>query len=297
MEAMARRTLPDPGEAVPAVAWPTVALFIGAGAVFATSTALGISGSLPVAVAVLVNTVCCYAFFTVLHDACHRSLSRHPAVNEWFGHLSAPMVAAPFISYSVFRFVHMQHHRFTNHDDSQDPDAYSSNGPAWSWPFRWATQDVRYLFFYAPLIGGRPRREKIELAATLAVEAVIFGAIIAAGHGVELLVFLILPTRLNILFLGFAFDFLPHHGLEHTPQEDKFKTTRNRVGWERLMSPVLLYQNYHLVHHLHPLIPFYRYLRTWRRNEDAYLEHDTPLSTVAGRELTVEEYRRRRGVG
>ena len=26
------------------------------------------------------------------------------------------------------------------------------------------------------------------------------------------------------------------------------------------MSPVLLYQNYHLVHHLHPLVPFYQYV-------------------------------------
>jgi ring-1,2-phenylacetyl-CoA epoxidase subunit PaaE len=124
----------------------------------------------------------------------------------------------------------------------------------------------------------------------------IFAALISAGFGMELLVYCIIPTRINILFLGFAFDFLPHHGLEATPQDDRFKTTRNRVGLERLMNPILLYQNYHLVHHLHPLIPFYRYLRVWRRNEESYLEQDTPLSTIGGRRLSVEEYRRRRGL-
>jgi ring-1,2-phenylacetyl-CoA epoxidase subunit PaaE len=61
-----------------------------------------------------------------------------------------------------------------------------------------------------------------------------------------------------------------------------------------LLNPLLLYQNYHLVHHLHPIIPFYRYVRVWRRNEDEYLAHDPALSTVGGRELTVEEYRRLR---
>ena len=66
------------------------------------------------------------------------------------------------------------------------------------------------------------------------------------------------------------------------------------VAW--LMTPALLYQNYHLVHHMHPLIPFYRYLVTWRRNEREYLERDPPLVTVTGRELDVAEYRRMRGL-
>jgi ring-1,2-phenylacetyl-CoA epoxidase subunit PaaE len=65
---------------------------------------------------------------------------------------------------------------------------------------------------------------------------------------------------------------------------------------EPVMNAVLLYQNYHLVHHLHPLIPFYRYVSAWRRNEEDYLAHDPALTTIAGRELTAEEYRRRRGL-
>lgn len=47
-----------------------------------------------------------------------------------------------------------------------------------------------------------------------------------------------------------------------------------------------------LRHHLHPLIPFYRYLVVWRRNEEQYLSGDPALSTIRGRELTVDEYRR-----
>ena len=66
-----------------------------------------------------------------------------------------------------------------------------------------------------------------------------------------------------------------------SPTEDKLKTTRNRIGGERWISPVMLYQNYHLVHHLHPLVPFYRYIAVWRRNEAKYLEGDPALSTRA----------------
>jgi ring-1,2-phenylacetyl-CoA epoxidase subunit PaaE len=74
------------------------------------------------------------------------------------------------------------------------------------------------------------------------------------------------------------------------------KGTRNRVGGERMLSPALLYQNYHLVHHLHPVVPFYRYIAVWRRNEERYLDGGPALSSVRGRPLTPEEYRRLRGL-
>ena len=63
------------------------------------------------------------------------------------------------------------------------------------------------------------------------------------------------------MVLGWWFDWLPHHGLEDTQSENRYRATRNRVGLEWLFTPLMLSQNYHLVHHLHPSVPFYRYLR------------------------------------
>jgi ferredoxin-NADP reductase len=60
---------------------------------------------------------------------------------------------------------------------------------------------------------------------------------------------------------------------------------------EWLLTPLMLSQNYHLVHHLHPSIPFYRYLTAWRRNEEAYLERDAAISTAFGRQLDPDEFR------
>jgi ring-1,2-phenylacetyl-CoA epoxidase subunit PaaE len=60
---------------------------------------------------------------------------------------------------------------------------------------------------------------------------------------------------------------------------------------EWLFTPLMLSQNYHLVHHLHPSVPFYRYLRTWRRNEEAYLERDASIATVFGQQLDPAEFR------
>ena len=54
---------------------------------------------------------------------------------------------------------------------------------------------------------------------------------------------------------------------------------------------MLLSQNYHLVHHLHPSVPFHRYLRTWKRNEEAYLERNAAISTVFGQQHNPDEFR------
>jgi ring-1,2-phenylacetyl-CoA epoxidase subunit PaaE len=60
---------------------------------------------------------------------------------------------------------------------------------------------------------------------------------------------------------------------------------------EWLLTPLMLSQNYHLVHHLHPSIPFYRYLTAWRRNEEAYLERDAAIATVFGQQLDPDGFR------
>ena len=167
------------------------------------------------------------------------------------------------------------------------------DGPAWQRPLRWLTVDLQYMVFYLPKLRDRPRGEQIESGPSMALWSRVTVGILT-GHFVDLLVLLFIPCRLAILYLAWAFDYLPHHGLHHTPTEDRLKTTRNRVGLERLISPVLLYQNYHLVHHLHPMVPFYRYLAVWRRNEERLPRGRPGALTVGGRELTPDEYRRMR---
>ncbi len=287
------RRIPDPQEPVPPVAWPTAALFVAGLSLFAGSTAMAVEGVWPWPLSTLLSAVAAFILFTVSHEASHHSASANSALNRWLGRLATPLFA-PHAGFSSWRFVHMQHHRFTNDAEGRDPDDYTNRGPAWTAPLRWLTVDLWYIVFYVPKLRTRPRGEIVELAVTLAVVIGASVALIATGHLFWLLVLFFLPIRISIFALGFAFDYLPHHGLHHTAAENRFQATRNRIGAERLLSPLLLYQNYHLVHHLHPVIPFYRYITVWRRNEESYLANDPALSTVGGRELTPDEYRRLR---
>lgn len=285
------RRIPDPGEPVPAIAWPTLMLLVASLSAWVASSAAALAGSFPWGAAVAVNAVAAYLLFTVAHDASHHSASSRGGLNRWMGRIAMPFFA-PQASFSVWRFIHMQHHRFTNHDDGRDPDAYTHHGPRWQLPLRWLTVDIAYIAFYARHIGERPRRERLELALQMAIVAAVAVAAGLTGRLSAFAVLYLLPSRVAILYLGWAFDYLPHNRLHHTPAENRMRTTRNRVGAERLLNPILLYQNYHLVHHLHPVVPFYRYLAVWRRNEERYLEGDPALATVRGREITADEYRR-----
>jgi ring-1,2-phenylacetyl-CoA epoxidase subunit PaaE len=287
------RTIPKPEEPVPVLAKPTLLLFVCSIALFGGSSMLAVQGELAWPIAMLLNAVCSFCLFTVSHEASHHAASSNRDLNLWIGRIATPFFA-PLASFKVWRFIHMQHHRHTNEDDGSDPDLYTHQGAAWTAPLRWLTIDLWYVVFYYPKMSSRPRAERLGAWFQLALFSALVTASILTGNFFWLLVLFLIPVRLAVFALGWAFDWLPHHGLDTKASEDRFQATRNRIGLERLISPLMLYQNYHLVHHLHPVVPFYRYIAVWRRNEEQYLEHSPALSTVGGRPLTADEYRRLR---
>jgi ferredoxin-NADP reductase/fatty acid desaturase len=282
--------LPDPGERVPVMAWPTAALYVGTLVLFAVEMAGLLVGDLSPWLTVPMGAAVTFLMFSVLHESTHHAISTNTWVNNAFGHLSVLLVV-PWAPYALVKFIHIEHHRNTNESKSIDPDAWCEEGPAWQLPLRWATIDLWYVVFYLRRLPDRPRR---EVAATFTVFTAVIGgfvAVAAAGHGSELLWGFLVPQRFGMLVLAWWFDYLPHHGLTVTQREDKYRATRVRVGGEGLLTPLFVYQNYHLVHHLHPSIPFYRYVRAWKRNEQAYLDRNAAISTWFGRSLTPSEYR------
>jgi ferredoxin-NADP reductase/fatty acid desaturase len=237
-----------------------------------------------------VHAAASFAMFTVLHESVHHAAGRASWVNQWLGRLSAPFVTV-LGTFPMFRFIHIEHHRNTNEDIYTDPDAWTEQGPAWQLPFRWLTMDIWYLRFYLPRVPRRPRREVLGFVTNLLVVLGVLAALVATGHGWELLVICLIPQRIALGVLAWWFDWLPHHDLGVSARVNRFQATRVRVGWERALTPLMFYQNYHLVHHIHPTIPFYRYVDAWRNTEGDYLDRHVPIATAWGRELTPTEYR------
>jgi len=130
----------------PRIAWPTVMLLISAFGIFGMSTFAYIAGALPLGWAMLMNSIASYMAFPVAHDATHSAVFKNRRMNDWAGRV-AMLLLEPGPFFQVFRFVHMKHHRFTNHSE-KDPDVYCGTGPAWLLPFKWLTLDYVYFKTY-----------------------------------------------------------------------------------------------------------------------------------------------------
>ncbi|POX88675.1 electron transfer flavoprotein [Mycobacterium kansasii] len=288
-DSSAHHALPDPGESVPRLAVPTVGIFLAALTAFVLSTVGYINGWLPFWVTIPINASVTFVMFTVVHDASHYSISSTRWVNGLFGRL-AWLFVGPVVAFPSFGYIHIQHHRHSN-DDEQDPDTFASHGSPWLLPLRWPMVEYFYLKYYLPRARSRPVAEVAETLVMFTLSMAGLAVAIATGNFWTLAVVFLIPQRIGLTVLAWWFDWLPHHGLEDTQRTNRYRATRNRVGAEWLFTPVLLSQNYHLVHHLHPSVPFYRYLRTWKRNEEAYLERNAAISTVFGQQLNPDEFR------
>jgi beta-carotene hydroxylase len=293
------RGFPPPKFVRPTIAMPTVLLWLGSFVVWWAATAAVFCGVSPwwLPVTVVVQGLVTFSMFTVLHESIHHVVGRPIWINQLFGRLSMPFVSL-FGTFPVLAFIHHAHHRNTNESIRDDPDAWSLSGPRWQLPLRWFTIDAWYCWFYLTRMRQRPRprKETLGYAANVTVSLALMTTLIILGYGRELVLVYFIPQRIGMGILAWWFDWLPHHDLV-TTKTDRFRATRVRIGWERVMCLLLLYQNYHLVHHIHAAIPFYLYVKAWKATEAGYLDRNVPISTAWGHEMTPSEYRARQKTG
>jgi beta-carotene hydroxylase len=280
-----------PKFARPTIAMPTVLLWLGSFVVWCAATAAVLCGVGPgwLVVTIVIQGLVTFSMFTVLHESIHHIVGRPNWINQVFGRLSMPFVSW-FGTFPVLKCIHLAHHRNTNESIQDDPDAWSIAGPRWQLPLRWLTIDAWYCRFYLRGMRQRPRKETLGYAINLTLALSLITTIVILGYGRELVLIYFIPQRIGMLILAWWFDWLPHHDLVAV-KTDRFRATRVRVGWERVMCLLLLYQNYHLVHHIHAAIPFYLYVKAWRAAEDSYLDRNVPITTAWGQEMTPSEYR------
>ncbi|MGK3960774.1 fatty acid desaturase [Sorangium sp. So ce118] len=247
------------------IEWPTLALFAGSYALWAAAVIAGVEGWVPTVAAVLAAAVAAYAVFTPMHEAAHRSLAHSALLNGVVGRLSGLLLMAPFLA---VRHFHIEHHKHTNEAD-RDPDHWSGRGPWYLLPLRWATQDLHYYYLFLRSYRAQKRSERIETVATLAAMLSLVALAFGLGFGELVVLYWIVPARLAIFFLAFAFDYLPHYPHGITAAQDRYRATR--AVDSALFNVLLFGQTYHLIHHLYPAVPFFRYRTVWKHQREELL--------------------------
>jgi beta-carotene hydroxylase len=230
---------------------PTVWLF----ALALTLDVAGVTGYvtslLPPALVVGVISTGLYVGFTVLHDAVHGVAHANPAVARVMGTVTGFLLT---FTYPFFLRVHRQHHGHAN-DTDRDPDGILGSVP----------------LLIAPLVGGvaiftsyhanyfrrrwwRSTGEVIEVVACDAFYLGILASAILGGWLTSLMILWVGPLIVTLHVLVFTFDFLPH--FPHDSTDRRFNA---RAYGGPLVAVLHLNQNYHLIHHLWPRIPWFRY--------------------------------------
>ena len=193
-----------------------------------------------------VNTLALHCSGTVIHDACHQSAHRNRIVNAILGHCSALILAFAF---PVFTRVHLQHHGNVNHP-KDDPDHYvSTGGPLWLIAVRFLYHEV---FFFQRRLWRN--YELLEwFISRLIVITIVYISVQYHFLG-YILNFWFIPAFVIGITLGFFFDYLPHRPFV---ERNRWKNARVYPG--KVLNILILGQNYHLIHHLWPSIPWYNY--------------------------------------
>lgn len=255
--------------------WVTIALGLATMVLAAAAWTAGLTGAVSLWVAGGMMFVAAYVGFTVMHEAAHGNIVGPHAHLSWIGTGlgwgCGLLLLAP---YPAFRLLHLRHHAKTNHV-GHDPDLWVAGSRWWSIALRCASiLGHYYVVFLTGRLGDRPavrQARNVAVATVVAIIATVALLASVSSLGVVLALW-VLPAWAASTVLAFAFDWLPHH--PHTVAKRMHDT--RIVIVPGLWLP-MLWQNYHLVHHLYPRVPFYRYARCYADCEGALEQAEAPI--------------------
>tara|TARA_Y100000815_G_scaffold255477_1_gene262376 strand:- start:259 stop:1083 length:825 start_codon:yes stop_codon:yes gene_type:complete len=272
------------------LSWPAVILFLAGSLIFGLTSFSAINGNIPFLLATLINGVCLYFFFSLLHESIHETVSTNKLVNDLLGRISLFMLV-PLAPLEIARWIHLNHHGHTTCDN--DPDNFMHHGKWWVLPLRWANFDVYYIsIFVKEWLKGGPvaRRHGFSVLVYVTILLSIITAFVTLGFGYEFLLLWVLPSRIGLALVGFVFVFLPHHPADISAHDNKYQASTVRQGWEWILTPLMVFQNYHLIHHLYPNVPFYNYLKIWHLRYDELTSKEPALQTAFGLKPVNRKY-------
>ncbi|MFM7142788.1 MAG: fatty acid desaturase [Alphaproteobacteria bacterium] len=229
---------------------PTVGVLVLSLAMFSVGTLAWSRGAWPAWAVVANGAVALYLVFTPLHESMHGVAHRDRVANEAIGRIAGLLL---IVSLPLFRAVHQEHHSHTN-DPERDPDFVVSRRPRWLLPLWCLAILPSYEWHFWRRRTWRSEADRREALWVEIGTLAFLASAAAAGFGRDVLVTWVGPALLAQQALAFWFDFVPHW-----PYDSRARYRDTRIWGGPIANALLLGQNQHLVHHLWPTIPWFRY--------------------------------------
>lgn len=264
------------------VAWPTIFLGLAIPCAYFTILTLTALNIISVWAAFPITAILIYLSYTVVHDSVHGSLhgknSKLKWVNESLGQLNAQII---WLGFTLHRKEHFTHHRNTN-VAGQDPDLPMASNGLLNMMYMVLISPGQKLQAYFKVYGDiASKKEKRNIL----IEAFIsfawrFAFTYFLGWKLALL-FFIGAGFLGALTLQLGFAWIVHRDFDRTARYENTSTIIFPKPFDRVMTWVWMFQNYHAVHHLFPRIPFYLYRKFFYEIEDVMIANNAPIFRIA----------------
>ena len=130
---------------------------------------------------------------------------------------------------------------------------------------------IAYFFKYSKL----EDQSKFDWYISILTAVVIFlvtAWLFSLGYGDLVLYLWIYPAVFATFFLALSFDLLPHY-----PHKETSAYKNSYIFLNPIAGILLIGQNYHLIHHLYPKIPFYNYGLAFKSLEEMLKERGAPI--------------------
>lgn len=255
------------------VAWPTILLAALLIPSHIALLALGVSGTLSPWWLTLPLGISAYFHYTPAHEAIHRNIVRSRRFDPLNGLIGWWTALLTGMTWPLLLRTHLAHHAHTN--SARDPDIFVQ-GPLWRL-FAMAALSVLTNLVPVPVwrmaFGDRiPKLGyldswRIMPAADWRKHQIVHGLMCAAvwsavllGYAEAVFALYVLPATIGRLLMGVFLSWLPHRPFV---QGDRYRQASLIKG--RLLALASAGHSMHLVHHLWPRVPFYRYHALARR--------------------------------
>ena len=260
---------------MPNIAWGTLALLlmIVCGYILVVSSTL--AGLISYPFASIICTYLCFASFTIQHDAGHGNIFKmgsalKPLENAIGWVASIPLLVSP---YRLFKTIHDRHHAFTN-DPERDPDHFSFGTKWYQILLNTYYMPLKYLIMALTTLRHIKIFRDTYISSALYLLLVLGSLAVLAFHGYtsEVFTFALIPTVITTFLLVIFFDYVPHH-----PHKSQGRYHNTRIYPSKILNILLLGQNYHLIHHMYPRLPWYTYQTVFYKILPDLEAHGAPI--------------------
>lgn len=221
-----------------------------------------------------------YTSFTTLHDATHRALSSNKYLNDFLGTIAGNLLL-PFITTSLYRYIHLSHHRYVG-DKDLDPDEAMVGVPTKYFPIGYLALFVYEYFAFGWLFTKVWKRTPIKIRhgfiLTIIANATFNIVMLMSPFWYEYLIWFLIPNRLGAAMTTYLFAHLPHPEGVHW-HEHPFQATYSLES-NQLVKRALWGQSSHAIHHFLPHVPWFKYYQVWDLANGIFRKQNIPVREV-----------------